>query len=304
MFLFTTPDVTSSVPNVIRQACRRTGMGFDYLLKPATRESALDPQAKARTSSAAGLFQFVENTWLGMIKTSGAKHGYGDLAAKIEKLPNGGYRVPDAAARKEIMALRYNASASALMAGEFTAQNADALRAGLKRAPNDGELYIAHFMGADGAIDLIRLAGVSPNASAASRFPKAANANRSIFYTDNGRSRSAANVYETLVAKHGAGPRSMPDALPAERQDGPLFHGIFANNSALGTIARSTASLWSGLGLARADDPSVPVPARSAARQTVPLPSEAPAREARAPVAEANSAPSGRFANDPSLPVG
>ena len=54
--------------SVIRQAARETGADFEYLAQTAARESNFDPQAQARTSSAAGMFQFIEQTWLGMMR--------------------------------------------------------------------------------------------------------------------------------------------------------------------------------------------------------------------------------------------
>ena len=46
-----------------------------FLLKTATRESSLNPDAKAKSSSAAGLFQFIEQTWLGLVKSDGPRLG-------------------------------------------------------------------------------------------------------------------------------------------------------------------------------------------------------------------------------------
>jgi hypothetical protein len=63
------------VTTAIRSASRATGANFDYLLNTAIRESSLDPKAQARTSSARGLYQFIESTWLTMIKEEGPKFG-------------------------------------------------------------------------------------------------------------------------------------------------------------------------------------------------------------------------------------
>ena len=49
------------------------------------------------------------------------------------------------------MQLRSDPSASAMMAGAFTRANADQLQSAIGRAPSEGELYIAHFLGPDGA---------------------------------------------------------------------------------------------------------------------------------------------------------
>ncbi len=65
----------ATVVDAIRAGSERTGTGFDYLLKTAQRESALAPDARNGKSSASGLFQFLEQTWLGTVKKAGASHG-------------------------------------------------------------------------------------------------------------------------------------------------------------------------------------------------------------------------------------
>jgi len=71
--------------------------------------------------------------------------------------------------------------------------------ASIGRQPSNGELYIAHFLGADGASKLINGAAAQPNASAAAMFPSAAAANHSIFYDPSGRARSISDVYAKLT---------------------------------------------------------------------------------------------------------
>ncbi len=96
----------SSVTGAIRQAAQATGTSFQYLLATARVESGLDPQAGAATSSARGLFQFVEQTWLGTMKQSGAALGYGRYADAITRTASGRYEVADPAMRREILKLR------------------------------------------------------------------------------------------------------------------------------------------------------------------------------------------------------
>ncbi len=87
----------SAVAGAIRQAAQATGTSFHYLLATAQVESGLNPQAGASTSSARGLFQFVEQTWLGMLKQAGPALGYGQYAAAITKDASGHYEVADPA---------------------------------------------------------------------------------------------------------------------------------------------------------------------------------------------------------------
>jgi hypothetical protein len=194
------------INSAIQAASRTTGTSFDFLLRTAARESAFDPTAKASTSSARGLFQFIDTTWLAMVKEEGPRYGLAQYASAIDKTASGGYAVSDPAKRAEILKLRDDPNVSALMAGALAGRNSDYLTANIGRQPSSGELYIAHFLGASGARKLISLAQNQPSASAASAFPDAARANRSIFYRRDGSARNAADVYAGLVAKHDGAP--------------------------------------------------------------------------------------------------
>jgi hypothetical protein len=189
------------VTGAIRQASRVTGTSFQYLLAAAKVESGLDPSAAARSSSAGGLFQFIDQTWLGTLKQAGASLGYGRYAQAIQQTDSGRYVVSDPALRSEIMKLRRDPTANAMMAGALTQSNANYLTQKLGRAPNDGELYMAHFLGARGAAKLIGLSQATPSAIAADSFPQAARANRSIFYA-SGRPRSFADVTRVLSGRY------------------------------------------------------------------------------------------------------
>src|SRR5438270_12049414 len=95
-----TADVATRVTGAIQDAARVTGAGFEYLLNTALRESNLNPSAKAKSSSATGLFQFIDQTWLGTMKQTGASLGYGKYADAITKTSAGRYVVSDPAMRK------------------------------------------------------------------------------------------------------------------------------------------------------------------------------------------------------------
>ena len=113
--------------------------------------------------------------------------------------------------RSEILKLRNDPTANAVMAGAFTQANAALLSKRLGRSPSEGELYIAHFLGAGGAARLISSAASNPSASAASYFPIAAHANSSIFYDrSTGAPRSLAEVRDVspraTMWRRGRGP--------------------------------------------------------------------------------------------------
>jgi hypothetical protein len=207
MLLETLSAIGSGVTGAIQKAAQATGTGFGYLLATAQIESGLRPEIKAKTSSATGLFQFIEQTWLATMKQSGAEFGYGRYANAIEKLPSGRHVVKDPALRAEILNLRKDPSANAAMAGALTRSNAARLRGKLGREATDGELYMAHFLGAGGAARLISAREQNPNVRAADLFPRAAAANRPIFYDKQGGTRSVNGVYGVLATKLA---RAMP----------------------------------------------------------------------------------------------
>jgi hypothetical protein len=204
-----------AVAGAIRNAASATGANFEYLLATARVESGLNPNASAKTSSAQGLFQFIDRTWLSTLKQAGPGLGYGKYAAAISQDQNGQYTVSDPQMRQKIMALRQDPAANAAMAGAFTRTNATQLAAKLGRSATEGELYMAHFLGANGASRLISLAAENPKASAASAFPKAAQANRSIFYDEAGKARSASDVYAALAGRYATARAGVGTAFAA-----------------------------------------------------------------------------------------
>ncbi|MEW6769270.1 MAG: lytic transglycosylase domain-containing protein [Pseudomonadota bacterium] len=192
----------AKIANSIRNAASATGASFEYLVSTAKMESNFNTSAKASTSSARGLFQFIDQTWLGTVKEAGAKLGFGNYADSITKTADGRYTVSDSAKRDEILKLRDDPAAAAAMAGVLTQSNSFKLTGALGRRPTDGELYIAHFMGAGAATKLISNAEDNPNKSGPALFPTAAAANRSIFYNRDGSPRSISQVYSVLTSRY------------------------------------------------------------------------------------------------------
>jgi hypothetical protein len=218
----TVESVKQAAGAVIQRAAEATGANFGFLMKTAARESGYNPAAHAASSSAAGLFQFVEQTWLGALKRHGAKHGYGGYADLIHTASDGRLSVAGDA-KKAVLALRMDPRAASMMAGELASDNSAYLKGRVGREPTAGELYIAHFLGPKGSGDLIEAAEARPRASAAALFPEAAAANPAIFYRD-GRSASVAEVYANLTSGQAAF-ASAPASAPAqtEPQAPPLF---------------------------------------------------------------------------------
>lgn len=188
------PEVLAS----IQQASANTGVDFSYLMAQASRESSFDPGAKASTSSATGLYQFVEQTWLGTFKEHAGEYGYSDLAASITKRSDGHYTVADPAAKKQILELRKDPTLNAAMAAELASDNKAKMEAALGRPVNATDLHLAHFLGLAGALRFIRKLDSDPATTGAAMFPRAAAANASVFYDENGNARTVAEIYNRM----------------------------------------------------------------------------------------------------------
>jgi hypothetical protein len=190
------------VQSAIARAASRTGVDFNYLLGQAKIESGLNASARAGTSSASGLYQFIEQSWLGVVKKHGAEHGLGWAADAIGGSA-GRMTVSDGATRSAILALRNNPEVASLMAAEHASDNADALQGTLGRAANGTDLYMAHFLGLGGAKQFLSAMQVAPDRTAAAMFPAAARANRTVFYDATGNARSLSEVYDRFADKLG-----------------------------------------------------------------------------------------------------
>src|SRR5690606_28314165 len=130
--------------------------------------------AQAATSSAKGLYQFIDQTWLATVKQDGTALGMGQYADAITRTASGRYEVADPAMRSEILKLRHDPAMSAMMAGALARTNAAHLTAATGKVPTEGELYAAHFLGPQGAGRLINAVNSRGKANAAAMFPAAA----------------------------------------------------------------------------------------------------------------------------------
>jgi hypothetical protein len=214
-----TVPTASRTHAAIARAAERTGADFSYLLAQARLESSLDPQAHARTSSAAGLYQFIDSTWLQTLDRHGAEFGMGAASQAIDTV-GGRARISDPAMRSPIMALRFDPEASALMAGALAEDNRAALAPVLGRDPDASELYLAHFLGAAGAGRFLSALQADPSAPASGLLPAAAAANRAIFYQPGGAPRSLAGVMDLVRGKMAAA-MELGGSAPAGLAAGP-----------------------------------------------------------------------------------
>ncbi|WP_439816239.1 hypothetical protein [Zavarzinia sp. CC-PAN008] len=275
------PKVVSS----IRQASQSTGVDFAYLMAKASLESNFQSDVKASSSSATGLYQFIEQTWLSMVKDHGSKYGLDSFASQITRGSDGRLTVADPAMRRQILDLRKDPQISAQMGAEYAALNEGDLEGALGREANATDLYVAHFMGSGGAVKFLKALARSPDASAASLFPSAAGANRSVFYNSAGQPRSVSQLYEWFGNKIGAEMAKFGNGLQATFDS--VANALPAGTSLVsgsGSAGGPTRTVFSTVGTALAAPVLAPMTVVALASLSIP--------EAAAPVAaNTNAAP-------------
>jgi len=211
----TTPNSPTGVRSAIARASGATGVDFSYLVAQARMESGMNPNARAATSSASGLYQFTNSTWLQTLQKHGDKLGAGAMPS-------------DPAARQQMLALRSDPEASALMAASLASDNAQALTGQLGRQPDASELYLAHFLGQDGAAKFLSGLATNPDQSAAALLPKAAAANQTIFFDANGAPRSLGQMMGLIRSKMDSAMQAegaMPDVAAYATPAAPAYPG-------------------------------------------------------------------------------
>lgn len=220
-------SVTPADAFAIRHAAKVVGVDYGYMMELVSAESGFVSDIEASTSSATGLFQFIDSTWLLMVKGHGEKYGLRDLAARIDITEDrNGYPVPSVEnpfVQRYILSLRTDPRLSAMMGAEFVRENYDNLSAALpSRDINRTDQYLAHFLGSGNAVTFISRMNRNGQQSAAAVFPAAAASNRNIFYKRGGAARSFNEVYglfsnkfDTNTFEDPALPESVP--LPPVR---------------------------------------------------------------------------------------
>jgi hypothetical protein len=255
-----------AVQFAIAQASAKTGIDFNYLLGQAQVESGMRPGARAATSSASGLYQFVEQSWLAVVKKHGAEHGLGWAAQAIEPGRGGRMTVSDPATRRAILNLRGDPQYASLMAAEHAADNKTHLEGALGRPATGTDLYMAHFLGLGGARRFLQALQNNPDRSAAAMFPAAAHANRGVFYGADGQPRSVSEIYQRFATKldKGAdvagGTGRASAVLGLSVGDNEVIAGNGEDQGDALAWARSTLDQLGGRGAAKAGNLLRPTP--------------------------------------------
>jgi hypothetical protein len=167
--------------HAIRKAAGDVGIDAGYLLAVAALESSFDADARATGTTARGLYQFTEDTWLRVVKVFGTKHGLAEHAAAIVVAANGSVSLPEETVRKTVMELRSDPALAAAMAAELALDNKTRLERLLGRPVSTGELYLAHFLGVTSASRMIQAAYARPHVPASLILPAAAETNPGVF---------------------------------------------------------------------------------------------------------------------------
>ncbi|ACA18794.1 conserved hypothetical protein [Methylobacterium sp. 4-46] len=192
--------VRRHIVQTIVKAAYRVGMDPVLLMAIADKESSFATEVQARTSSATGLYQFIERTWLQVMREFGAQHGLAREASLIAE----DNTVADAAEKARILDMRRDPALSALLAGEMLKRDSTRIAARIGRSLSVGETYLAHFLGPDDAERFMAKVVEEPKAEAAALLPKPAKANKPIFYERVGRrkarSLTVAQVHDKFEA--------------------------------------------------------------------------------------------------------
>jgi hypothetical protein len=187
-------SVPGKVVDTIVKASDEAGVDPVYMMALADKESSFDTDAKAATSSAQGLFQFVARTWLEMIRDYGARYGLANEAAAVKG--RGSAITVTAGMRNRVLGLRNDPRVAALMAAELIKRDRERIEARVGRALSTTELYLAHFLGTASAGRFLSLSSERPDEVAGREFRSAARANRSLFTEKAGGKRRSLTVAE------------------------------------------------------------------------------------------------------------
>jgi hypothetical protein len=205
---FGSVKVHQSIVERVVQAANRTEMDPALLMAIADKESNFSTTAKARTSSASGLFQFVEKTWLKALKDFGHRYGREEEAKAIASGADAIGRVAPQQ-RAKILGLRNDPYLSAALAAEMLKKDGSKIAEKIGRQLTAGETYLIHFLGPEDTERFMKALNESPNMSAAALLPKPARANKPIFYAQQGKKlkdKSVSEVHEAF--EHMMGTRT------------------------------------------------------------------------------------------------
>ncbi len=201
------PNITPATCFAVRHASKVAGVDFGYMMQLANAESGFDAGISASTSSATGLFQFIDKSWLTTLYKTGGKYGLTDIANNIIVQRNHegvitAANIKNPFIEKYVIGLKTDPRVMALMGAEFARENLDNLQAALpSRNITRTDQYLAHFLGDGQAVEFIVKLNREPAAAAKTIFPKAAVANKGVFYKHGRVPRTLMEVYDLFKNK-------------------------------------------------------------------------------------------------------
>lgn len=173
----------------------------DFTSSVIGAESSGDDNAKNPRSSATGAGQFIDSTWLTLFKRV-----YSEMAAGLS----------DGA----ILALRRNREYSARLIEEYARENAIALQQAGFQATN-ANLHLAHFLGAGGAVKMLK---ADPSANAASVLPGAASANPEVFKRGSASVADILAYAERRAQRGGSSGKAQTERVTAIRAEAEVYN--------------------------------------------------------------------------------
>ncbi|WP_176849556.1 transglycosylase SLT domain-containing protein [Belnapia rosea] len=206
-------EPSPSVAAALAAATRSTGTDPVLLRAIAWQESRFSHRAGNRQSTARGLMQFTEATWLEVVRDFGPRHGMAREAALLSTNPRtGAITTRHPRDLRAILARRFDPRLSAIMAAERLAAEQAGLQAMLGRPAGPAELYVTHLLGPAGARRFLAELNRAPARPALEAVGSdSIAANRGVFFErGTGRMLSLAEVHAgvgRLLAEQGASPR-------------------------------------------------------------------------------------------------
>ena len=197
-------DIREDVLQAIVQGTENfDNLSIPYMMAISAKESGFDPEAKSNfeKSSAKGLYQFTNVSWMRIVKNVGEKHGLKEFSDNIFELKDKRMGVKDWDIRTKLLELRDDPYLSTVMAAEMATDNQNRLKFLLQEdgikdyEPNETDTYLTHLFGITRAYDFISAYNKNPEQKGADLFKKEAKYNRSIFYDSNGKKRTLEDIY-------------------------------------------------------------------------------------------------------------
>lgn len=173
--------------DMITGASNKAGVDPGLVAKIAAFESGFDPNAKSPYSSAHGVGQFIDSTWIETVRKHGARHGVAGAAGLTDQ---------------QALALRSDPKLQSAMLAELTRENVARGRA-LGGKDDAANAYAMHNLGAGDGAKFLKALQSNPGASIASILSSRVIANNPSLYGDG--SRTVGDAYAAMSTKMALG---------------------------------------------------------------------------------------------------